>query len=836
MVMSQALLKPGRKKVRSPLSIRNCALWLRPDDGVYTGGCRTLVAGDKTSFQIADASQTGLDFGTSDVSICGYVYFTNVTGAQWIYSKGAGEAASLGISVYRNGTGLNAYFIGTGPTVVSVTVGTVAAGQWHFFAVIADRDGNLTGYLNNVAGTPSSIAACAAHNLDNSLAVAIGAYSGIGGAISSWLDGSIASIGVWKRVLTPAERTWLYNLKNARVYAELGIAGTDGAALLTSLVSYWNCNETDPTTGLVDQHSTNDLTRTAAELATNGAFTTDASWTKGTGWTVDAADSNVATSDASQTADSDLEQACTVVSGNKYTTSLKVTSRTAGNVCVVVGGTEGTDRAVDGTFTQDITVASTNNKIAVRADLDFAGNVDDFSVKSAAIAVGNGPSEAIASDSIGTNHLTFTGVTAAGQITNWKSNVPTPLSSQGGYAYQFDGVDDAALGANDAVDVSGTKTVSLWFKNNTANMEVFFYVSNTGKTSTDYLAIGSKGGTIYASSAGAVNSKKTSSVLANVWHHCAVVKTAGSVSAIYIDGVADTNENTDYFGGTNVKTALGASYTTGSWAVGINGSLDDVRVYNAALDGTQIGQLYAGGEATALGVTVTPTAHWKFDDGPFGIPAEGDPVWGWESLEGNRTLFSQPTAGSRPVYHLAEANGRPAIYFDGTDDLLNLASAALTGTQGTVMIVAKLDGTTASRTFLSSSDTATTSKYLQLGTNASSQVQSIQDNTDTDDIVRGGSTVNTNLHAYFFESDGSAYTLAIDNVNETKTVVGGADNGDWWDDSTGKDNTVIGALTTTSSSLFFKGWVFDIVVYSTKLTTGQRNSLWKDYVRKQYAL
>ena len=112
------------------------------------------------------------------------------------------------------------------------------------------------------------------------------------------------------------------------------------------------------------------------DAVTNGAFTTDASWTKGTGWTVDAANSNNAESDGSQTAVSDLSQAATLVAGVTYATSFDVT-RSAGSVRVGIGGTLGTARSSSATFTQDI-VAGSDGTVIVRADADFVGSVDNF--------------------------------------------------------------------------------------------------------------------------------------------------------------------------------------------------------------------------------------------------------------------------------------------------------------------------------------------------------------------------------------------------------------------------------------------------------------------------
>lgn len=110
------------------------------------------------------------------------------------------------------------------------------------------------------------------------------------------------------------------------------------------------------------------------QTVTNGAFAADTDWTKGTGWTIA---TGVASSDGSQTAVSDLSQAAGLVPGVTYTVSFDLV-RTAGSVTPMAGGTAGTARATTNTFSEAI-VAGADGTIAIRADADFIGNVDNVS-------------------------------------------------------------------------------------------------------------------------------------------------------------------------------------------------------------------------------------------------------------------------------------------------------------------------------------------------------------------------------------------------------------------------------------------------------------------------
>ena len=118
-----------------------------------------------------------------------------------------------------------------------------------------------------------------------------------------------------------------------------------------------------------------------SDLATNGTFAADTDWTKGTGWTIAA---GVASSSGAQTGNSDLEQTPTkIIEGQAYYVTFTVSSYSAGNVRAVVGATLGTNRSANGTFSEYI-VATAGGIIALRADLDFVGSIDNLTIVSAA--------------------------------------------------------------------------------------------------------------------------------------------------------------------------------------------------------------------------------------------------------------------------------------------------------------------------------------------------------------------------------------------------------------------------------------------------------------------
>lgn len=124
------------------------------------------------------------------------------------------------------------------------------------------------------------------------------------------------------------------------------------------------------------------LTGLGADLVTNGSFVTDTDWGKGPGWSISG---GVASSDASQSADSDLTQSLSLVNGNTYEVTFTISNFVAGNVTPVAADTEGTDRSANGTFTENL-IAVAGGDVDIRADLDFDGDIDDVSVKLANVS------------------------------------------------------------------------------------------------------------------------------------------------------------------------------------------------------------------------------------------------------------------------------------------------------------------------------------------------------------------------------------------------------------------------------------------------------------------
>ena len=122
------------------------------------------------------------------------------------------------------------------------------------------------------------------------------------------------------------------------------------------------------------------ITTTLTSHVTNGTFASDTGWTKGTGWAISG---GVATGTL---ADTGLTQTCpqTLVSGRTYRVSILTANTTAGSfVMSLGGGTAGAAISTNTTTVQTLTAGST--QIVAITGTGYSGDIDNLTIT----AIGN---------------------------------------------------------------------------------------------------------------------------------------------------------------------------------------------------------------------------------------------------------------------------------------------------------------------------------------------------------------------------------------------------------------------------------------------------------------
>lgn len=117
----------------------------------------------------------------------------------------------------------------------------------------------------------------------------------------------------------------------------------------------------------------------APDVVVNGDFLGNADgWTLGSGW----AYSNNSISHTSGTATVTPNPALSITAAYLYQVTYTVSNCTTGTIRVAIGGTNGTTRSANGTYTEVITAGATTN-LTFTPSTDFDGTIDDISVRQA---------------------------------------------------------------------------------------------------------------------------------------------------------------------------------------------------------------------------------------------------------------------------------------------------------------------------------------------------------------------------------------------------------------------------------------------------------------------
>lgn len=115
------------------------------------------------------------------------------------------------------------------------------------------------------------------------------------------------------------------------------------------------------------------------QRALNGTFIDTSSWTTGTKWTITAGSPGSATHSSGSTV-ALSETPIGLVAGTSYTVTYTISGLTAGTVTAGLGGTSGTARNANGTYTETITCGSTNALLAFTPSSSFVGSISNVSV------------------------------------------------------------------------------------------------------------------------------------------------------------------------------------------------------------------------------------------------------------------------------------------------------------------------------------------------------------------------------------------------------------------------------------------------------------------------
>ena len=164
-----------------------------------------------------------------------------------------------------------------------------------------------------------------------------------------------------------------------------------------------------------------------------------------------------------------------------------------------------------------------------------------------------------------------------------------------GNAGEFNGTSSyISTGINVSTTLMTSRSYSFWFKQNSnTNVSRIFGGANAGVTNNGMFRIREDNGTINYYSINNGVYTWTTTLTNDVWTHVALTDT-GSLAKLYIDGAEIASPSTSTFTtttNTNLQIGRGRA-NSGSITNYANGTIDQVRIFDSALNASQVTQLY----------------------------------------------------------------------------------------------------------------------------------------------------------------------------------------------------------------------------------------------------
>jgi len=195
----------------------------------------------------------------------------------------------------------------------------------------------------------------------------------------------------------------------------------------------------------------------------------------------------------------------------------------------------------------------------------------------------------------------------SGNYDGTASNV-TYGAGEFGQAGVFNG-SNSEINLNSAVLPSSVFSVSMWFNLNTINRTNYLitqYILAGGSNGRFEFAVDSTNNFVIYLEGGALTFTTSVSLSANTWYNVVLIKNGASGWACYLDGQSlGTNSDTrNIYTGDNTRLGKRVGLSSGV----LDGSLDQVRIFNRALRPYEVEALYTEEYCTP---TIVPSEHFN---------------------------------------------------------------------------------------------------------------------------------------------------------------------------------------------------------------------------------
>ncbi|MFH1642648.1 MAG: LamG-like jellyroll fold domain-containing protein [Nanoarchaeota archaeon] len=176
-----------------------------------------------------------------------------------------------------------------------------------------------------------------------------------------------------------------------------------------------------------------------------------------------------------------------------------------------------------------------------------------------------------------------------------------------------------------------------------------------------------------------------------------------------------------------------------------------------------------------------------------------------------------------------------SFQFDGDGDYVRKATSDFAGSdeKGTLSIWTKPSSFPSINYIFCSSDETGDTNFITMGLNGTGHLKINQKNDDTTDEIESIASVNLNEWSHLvYVSNGTKIKLYLNGIEQVLRVNAGSNTGDWFADSSGRDNLVLGGLLRSSFILPFNGSIDELRIWNRSLSTSEIQILYMSNLKK----
>jgi hypothetical protein len=259
----------------------------------------------------------------------------------------------------------------------------------------------------------------------------------------------------------------------------------------------------------------------------------------------------------------------------------------------------------------------------------------------------------------------------------------------------------------------------------------------------------------------------------------------------------------------------------------LQGSMDEVRIYNRALQPSEISTLYQSGSAkTKAPSNLGLLGYWSMEDG------RGDKVTDFSGRGNTGTLTNFALSTTTSNWNSGAQCARGAcLNFDGANDYVTSTASGIANLSAFTVSTWFKTTTTANSDMFSNGSSASLGPYIRITINrfaATGRVTfELRDDAGASPIAISTNAYNDGNwhHAVAVRNTNTDHKLYIDGVqvgSDVATTIG----------ATTVDRQCIGVLCRTSNSAYFTGSIDEVRVYSRALSPAEITSLYGSGVAK----